>query len=49
MYLDDWLIVADDESSVMKHTTEVIETARGLGWVINLENSSLVEMVEIAV
>ena len=42
MYLDDWLIVADDESSALKHTTEVIETARGLGWIINLEKSCLV-------
>ena len=41
MYLDDWLIVADDPASLLDHTQWVLDLTRRLGWVINMDKSEL--------
>ena len=40
-YLDDWLILAQDNVSCKVHTTEVCALTNSLGFVINQEKSSL--------
>ena len=42
MYLDDWLIVADDPVAAETHTRWVMGLALRLGWLINPQKSELV-------
>ena len=42
MYLDDWLIVADDPVAAEAHTRWVLDLALRLGWLINPQKSELV-------
>lgn len=41
MYLDDWLLVANDPTTLSTHTQWVLDLARSLGWIINTAKSDL--------
>ena len=42
MYLDDWLIIAEDEVTAKAHTLWVLELTQSLGWLINQAKSDLI-------
>jgi hypothetical protein len=47
-YLDDWLIVAEDQEVLKAHVQKVLNKAQDLGWLINLEKSALTPSREFA-
>ena len=41
-YLDDWLLYNTDRKLLQQHTSQVVQMAGSLGWVINFEKSDLI-------
>jgi hypothetical protein len=41
VYIDDWLILAEDKQSLISHTQKVLQKVQELGWIVNMEKSSL--------
>ena len=40
-YLDDWLVRAGSYQACLRHTQELVQLCRRLGWIVNLEKSEL--------
>ena len=40
-YLDDWLAIARSHQTCLRHTQELVQLCRNLGWLVNLEKSEL--------
>ena len=40
-YLDDWLMRAGSYQVCLRHTQELVQVCRRLGWIVNLEKSEL--------
>ena len=40
-YLDDWLVRAGSYQACLRHTEELVQLCRRLGWIVNLEKSEL--------
>ena len=40
-YIDDWLVRAGSYQACLRHTQELVQLCRRLGWIVNLEKSEL--------